>query len=246
MDSLKILIVEDELITAVDIQETLEKAGHQITVIARNFDDAIASLKTQIPDLALIDVNLGDASFDGIYTAKELLKLQLMPIIYLTGNSENQTFQRAKNTLPAAYLLKPFRNKELALQIELAYYHYKVNFKSTTNPSTSESIFLPFDKGLKKIIKDDVVYLKADGSYVKLFLENNSNHCLFSMNLGYLAQYFATPNFYRLSRSTLINLNHLERLERDQIYMKGHEISIKIPEGARGDLLKKLAIIRTP
>jgi DNA-binding LytR/AlgR family response regulator len=246
MDSLKILIVEDELITAVDIQETLEKAGHQITVIARNFDDAIASLKTQIPDLAIIDVNLGDTSFDGIYTAKELLKLQLMPIIYLTGNSENQTFQRAKDTLPAAYLLKPFRNKELALQIELAYYHYKVNFKSTTNPSTSESVFLPFDKGLKKIIKDDVVYLKADGSYVKLFLENNSNPCLFSMNLGYLAQYFTTPNFYRLSRSTLINLNHLERLERDQIYMKSHEISLQIPEGGRGDLLKKLAIIRTP
>jgi DNA-binding LytR/AlgR family response regulator len=245
MDSLKILIVEDEVITAADIQETLEKAGHKIIVIARNFDDAIASLQKHQPDLAIIDVTLRGSSLDGIHTAKELLKLHTMPIIYLTANSESETFQRAKDTLPAAYLLKPFRHTELALQVELAYYHYKVNLKPAADPSTAKDVFLPFDKGLIKIVKNDVVYLKADGAYVKLFLVDNTSY-LFSMNLGYLAQYFSTENFYRLSRSLLINLNHLERLERDQLYLHNQENPIQIPDGSRADLMKKLAVIRTP
>ena len=246
MDSLKILIVEDEIITATDIQETLEKSGHQITAIARNFEDAFASLKNKIPDLAIIDINLKGSQLDGVQIAIELLKLHSMPIIYLTGNSENQTFQRAKETLPAAYLLKPFRHNELSLQIELAYYHYKVNLKSKSDPTTSENVFLPFDKGLIKINKNDVLFLKADGAYVKIFLINNTEPILFSMNLGYLAQYFVTINFYRLSRSILINLNHLERLERDQLYLKNLETPLQIPDGGRSELLKKIAVIRTP
>lgn len=246
MDSLKILIVEDEIITAVDIQETLEKSGHQVTAIARNFEDAFSSLKSQIPDLAIIDINLRGSQMDGIQTASELLKIHAMPIIYLTGNSENQTFQRAKETLPAAYLLKPFRHNELSLQVELAYYHYKVNLKPKSDPSTSENVFLPFDKGLIKINKNDVLYLKAEGSYVNIFLVNSTDPYLFSMNLGHLAQYFATSNFYRLSRSILINLNHLERLERDQLYLKNLEIPLQIPDGGRSELLKKIAVIRTP
>ena len=245
MNSLKILIVEDEIITAADIEETLEKAGHQITAIVRNFNEAMASVKTQQPDLAILDITLKDSS-DGIYTASELLKLHPMPIIYLTANSESQTFQRAKDTLPAAYLLKPFRHDELALQVELAYYNYKANLKSPNDPSVSEAVFLPFDKGLKKIIKQDVLYLKADGAYVKVFLMNETAPYLFSMNLGHLAQYFSTSNFYRLSRSLLINLNHLERLERDQLYMLNQEHPIQIPEGSRSELIKKITVIRTP
>ena len=115
MTVLKILIVEDEIMTGIDMKETLEKAGHTITAIARNSDEAIASLTKQLPDVAIVDVMLRASAYDGVQTAAELVKLHPMPIIYLTANSENQTFQRAKDTSPAAYLLKPFRHNELAL-----------------------------------------------------------------------------------------------------------------------------------
>ncbi|RYU97471.1 response regulator [Emticicia agri] len=246
MSVLKILIVEDEVMTGVDIKETLEKAGHTITAIARNSDEAIVSLKKQLPDMAIVDIILKDSVYDGIQTASELLKLHAMPIIYLTANSESQTFQRAKDTSPAAYLLKPFRHHELALQIELAYHNYKANSTANSNPIVAEAIFLPFDKGLKKLIKQEVLYLKADGSYVKVYMISETNPYLFSMNLGHLAQYFSTPNFYRLSRSLLINLNCIERIERDYLYMRNQESPIQIPEGNKTDLMKKLAVIRTP
>ena len=246
MSVLKILIIEDEVMTAVDIKETLEKAGHIITAIARNADEAFASLKKQLPDLAIIDIILRASTNDGIQIAAELTKMHPMPIIYLTANSENQTFQRAKDTSPAAYLLKPFRHNELALQVELAYHNYTANVSSNPNPINAETIFLPFDKGLKKLIKQDVLYLKADGSYVKVYLVDEANPYLFSMNLGHLAQYFSSPNFFRLSRSLMINLNYIERIERDHIYMRSHESAIQIPEGNKTELMKKLAVIRTP
>lgn len=246
MSTLKVLIVEDEVMTGVDIKETLEKAGHTITAIARNIEETIDSLKKQLPDIAIVDIMLRASAYDGIQTAIELVKMHPMPIIYLTANSETQTFQRAKDTSPAVYLLKPFRHNELALQIELAYHNYKANLPTNSNPIVAEAIFLPFDKGLIKLIKQDVLYLKADGSYVKVYLREEANPYLFSMNLGHLAQYFSTPNFYRLSRSLLINLNCIERIERDHLYMRNQESPIHIPEGNKTELIKQLAVIRTP
>lgn len=242
MEKWKILIVEDELITAVDIKETLEKAGHQIIAVARDFKEAMAAVKRQLPDLAMIDIRLEDSTMDGIGVGKELLNLHFMPIIYLTANSESETFQRAKETLPAAYLLKPFRHRELAMQVELAY----TNRKSSTNSLDSEHLYLPINKGYEKIAQADVLYLLADGSYTKVFMLNEEVPLLVSMNLGHLAQYFTAPHFYRLSRSLLINLSHLGRIERNQLWLENHKLPIPVPDVNRAELLRRLKIVRTP
>lgn len=246
METLRILVVEDYGLTAEDIKETLEEAGHEVIGIAKNFDEALLILKDQDIDLAIVDIKLEDSTADGIATAQALVKIKPIPIIYLTASTESKTFQRAKLTLPAAYLLKPFRHNELAMQVELAYHHYQVNSKPMSVPATAEAVFLPYDKGLKKINKQDVLYLKAEGAYVKVFLVNNPEHMLFSMNLGYLAQFFNTSNFYRLSRSLYINLTYLEKLEKNMLYLHQSKNPIQISEEVRAELIKQLAVIRTP
>lgn len=247
MNSLKILIVEDEIITATDIKETLEKVGHQVIAMARNYHDAITAIKHQIPDIALIDIHLGVGNSDGISVAKELLAHHPIPIIYLTAHSEVPTFQRAKETLPAAYLLKPFRQQELAMQVELAYYHFQANRKGVSHPAASEDLYLPIDKkGYEKIVKNDVVCLKAEGAYVKIFLHHEKKTPTVAMNIGYLEQFFPAPNFYRLSRSYLININHIERMISNEIHLSNYPTPITIPEGSRKDFLNKLPLVRSP
>ena len=76
-----------------------------------------------------------------IEIAREIAKNYVIPFVFLTANSEIQTFERAKLTNPAAYLLKPFRHRELVFQIELAYNHYWMNKNSESNPAKAESIF---------------------------------------------------------------------------------------------------------
>lgn len=242
MESLKVLIVEDELIAAVDLKETLELAGHKVTAIARNVEETTKAVIQTLPDIVLMDINLNGSKGDGVFIAKELKKKYSFPIIFLTGDQDKETFKRAKETLPSAYILKPFKPNELPYQVELAYYHFK-NQSSPINPKLADDIYLPSSKGLTKINKNDVIYLKANGSYVNVFLKNESESLLFSMNLGYLAQFFP-ENFHQISRSYVINLNYIENIDSQKIKLKGIAESIQIPESKKAALFKILPIVR--
>lgn len=246
MNSLSILIVEDHMTTAAGIQETLEKAGHRVTALARNFGEAVSSARRFPPDLAIIDIHLEgkELSTDGISTARELLNHRLIPIIYLTAHLESTTVQRALETFPSAYLSKPFRPAELVIQVELAYRNIVSNGRQPVDPAVADSVFLPNGKVYERMDKKQVLYLRADRAYTNIYLIGEDKPRLVALNLGYLTQYFPASNFHRISRSLVVNLNHIRHLESDQLLMSDKTV-VSIPEGSRPDLLKKLAIIRT-
>lgn len=240
MPALNILIVEDQSLIAFDIRETLEKAGHTITAIARNFREAVDSARKTPPDIAIVDIILENSHGDGITLVRELQRDRWIPFIYLTANSEIATFERARETNPAAYLLKPFRHSELAFQVELAYLN---QHRKEALTDVSDSLYVPLDNGYDRIRKNDVVYLQANGSYVRVFLEGREKPHLLTMNLGHLIQYFQAPHFFRLSRSLCINIQHITRIESQQVWLDGH--ILPIPEGARADLLRRVTVVKT-
>lgn len=244
MHQLNILLVEDEPTTAASVQQALERAGHRITGSARNFTEAVASARRHPPDLAIIDIELGNSSADGLQTARELLSQRWIPIIYLTGHSESTMVQRAMETSPMAYLLKPFRPDQLAIEVEVAYRNFLPNGERLTDPVRADSVLLPHGKAYVRIVKQDVLYIRASGAYTNIYLLNEESPHLASLNLGYLAQYFPAPTFHRISRSLIVNLNQIVRLESNQLWMST-QIVVPIPEGSRVDLVKKLPIIRT-
>ena len=244
MKSLNILIVEDNTITAMDLRETLEGAGHRITVTARTFQSALKSIIANPADLALIDIELEGSTANGIDTAKELLAHHDMPIIYLTANSEPKTFQSAKETRPAAYLLKPFRAEELLFNIEVAYHYFHSILANPTGESVSDHLFLPVGKGHEKIQLDEVLYVKADGAYVKVVMADKQTHTV-STNLSHLEQYFRTPNFFRLSRFHLINLDYIKRLKDNGLVLSDGTTVLPVPTTSRKELMKRLTVVKT-
>ncbi len=248
MKPLKILIIEDELVTAYDLRESLEQAGHEVTGIARNLSKALQLVRTNPPNLALIDIHLDHSPEDGIGIAQQLLERHNMPIIYLTSHSEQQTVARAQQTRPAAYLLKPFRHQELAIQIELAYLNYQATQDTAPDPYISESLYLPIKegKGHMRVVKNEVLYIKASRSYMEVYSVNASEMQLFTMPLGHIAQFFTTKNFYRVSQSILVNLNHVEQLEKGFFYVRGRKEGVAFAESQYQAFKKQLAIIQTP
>lgn len=120
----KILIIEDEAIVALDIRSALEKLGFEVTDIASNYDEALSSVKRIKPDILLSDINL-IGSKDGIEAVQDIQKLKNIPIIYLTAYSDDKTIQRAIQTNPIGYLLKPFKRDELKSTIFLGI--HKIN-----------------------------------------------------------------------------------------------------------------------
>lgn len=243
---MKVIIVEDEIITATDLKHTLEKRGYQVLAICKTYDETLRVLESDIPDLLLIDIKLRLSGMDGIKIAEAVNANNDIPIIFLTSQTDHSTFERAKNLNPAAYLFKPFRPGELVYQIELAYQHYQINKSDSTSPLTSESIFFPYHKGLRKIVKTKILLIKAEGSYVNIYIEEEAKPFLFTMNIGYIHQFFPSPKFFKLGRSYILNLDKIERIESDYIYFERTELSVPIPQSQKQLLLKQLALTKTP
>ena len=121
MSIIKILIVEDEPIVALDIKNTLIKLGYSITDIVANYDDAIESVSLNEPDIIFMDIHL-ENSRNGIEIAKEIAKSKNISIIYLTAFSDDDTMQKAIETNPISYIIKPFKREELKSSILLSIY----------------------------------------------------------------------------------------------------------------------------
>jgi len=115
----KILIVEDEMLVALDLERRLLRLGYNVCNIVPDGAEAVRLAETDRPDLILMDVMLQDGT-DGIEAAKQIRATQDIPIIYLTANADEHTLQRAQATLPSSYLLKPFKERELQISIEMA------------------------------------------------------------------------------------------------------------------------------
>ena len=115
----KILIVEDDLISANILKRMLVNAGFNVTGIITNSNDAVLSVETTKPDLILMDIVIkGD--IDGIQTAIIIKEKFDIPVIYLTSDSSAETIDKAKISEPFGYLIKPVSEKVLLTNIELS------------------------------------------------------------------------------------------------------------------------------
>ncbi|WP_048190318.1 histidine kinase dimerization/phosphoacceptor domain -containing protein [Methanobacterium sp. SMA-27] len=120
MSDIKILLVEDESVEAMELKRTLEFLGYEVPYIASDSEEAVNKALEIMPGLVLMDIILkGDS--DGIEAASKIKKLNI-PLIYLTAHSEEPTIERVKLTEPYGYIIKPYNINELKYTIELALY----------------------------------------------------------------------------------------------------------------------------
>jgi PAS domain S-box-containing protein len=113
------MIVEDELLVARDLRETLEDLGYTVVASVANGEDAVATARALYPTAILMDIRLAGA-MDGIQAATRIRAECDIPIVFLTAHSSDETLRRATLTDPFGYLVKPFRAAELRCAIEVA------------------------------------------------------------------------------------------------------------------------------
>ena len=110
-----ILIVEDEVIIADSIKNSLKKHGYRVAYLAASGEKALQIAEKENPDLVLMDIVL-KGELDGINAADQIRKQLGIPVIFLTAYSNNEIFQSAKITEPFGYITKPFDDKQLVLE----------------------------------------------------------------------------------------------------------------------------------
>ncbi len=115
----KILIVEDETIIALDIKRTLSNLGYAVPAVISSAEKALDKIAEIQPDLVLMDIML-KGSMDGVEAADRLRKQHQIPVVYLTAHTDSKTLERAKETQPFGYIVKPFEERDVHTTVEMA------------------------------------------------------------------------------------------------------------------------------
>jgi PAS domain S-box-containing protein len=126
MASARIMVVEDEQITAADIDDMLTALGYSVIAAVASGEEALRKAAEDPPDLVLMDIRL-KGKCDGIETALQLRQRFDIPVIYLTAHADQETLNRAKLAEPLGYLVKPFQEADLQASLQMALYKHEVD-----------------------------------------------------------------------------------------------------------------------
>jgi DNA-binding LytR/AlgR family response regulator len=232
MSTIKILIVEDELIIAEDIRMELEGLGYEVVGIAASYDEALDIFLSKHPDVMLVDILIAGEK-DGIELALTIRKQEDVPLIFLTSHADKGTVERAKQAKPDAYLVKPFERADLFTAIEIAFFNY-VNKKprDTSDESIEEknnfilkdSIFIKKDYLLIKVRFDEIRWFKAEGNYIELYCPGKKYLVRSSMR-EFLAK-LPPAIFVQTHKSYAVNLDHIDSIDHSTVYIGKEEIPI--------------------
>ncbi len=143
----QILVVEDEVVIARDIEDCLENLGYSVAAIAHSGVEAIAKTEQLRPNLVLMDIRL-EGEMDGIQAAEQIWGKYKIPIIYVTGFSDKNTLERAKLTRPFGYILKPVEERELYVAIETALQQYQASQEIQNREQWLETVLRDIGDGV--------------------------------------------------------------------------------------------------
>ncbi|MBL7817568.1 MAG: response regulator [Saprospiraceae bacterium] len=248
---IKLLIVEDEMIIGAKISLQLSNLGYEVTGILPRGEEAILHITENAPDIVLLDINL-KGKIDGIETALQIQKIADIPIIYLTANSDENTFNRAKSTRPYAFIAKPFKQLDLQRAIELTISRMIENQQTKIEivPQTmddmdenandsyilSDRIFVKHKEKMVKIFLTEILYIEADRNYSHIFTKNKEY--ILTITLKIIEEKLPLQHFIRVHRSYIVNLLQIDEVAENHVIIGQKAIPLSI--AMREDLLKRL------
>ncbi len=148
-----ILLVEDNVIVAFDMQQRLQQLGYSVQGIVASGEEAVETVARQEPSLILMDIFL-EGRMDGIEAAQKILERSQIPIIFLTGHDDEETLGRAKITETFGYIIKPAKPRDLHVAIEIALYKHAA---SQALQKSEQQYRLLFDSMLNGFALHEVV-----------------------------------------------------------------------------------------
>ncbi|MCB0685368.1 MAG: response regulator [Saprospiraceae bacterium] len=224
MNTFRVMIVEDEPLVAFDLKMQLEKTGLSITHVFESGEEILEVLKSEVPDLILMDVQL-QGSLDGIDTAHEINRKYDIPILFLTANTDKATFDRAKLTFPHGFLSKPFRIKDVLHAIDLT---LELEKSATENTSSekylADRVFIRTNDYLEKVMYSDILFIEADGAYAKIVTEVKT--FILSQTLKKIQSKIPAPYLMKVHRSFAINTEKVDKISDSFVLIGNHKIPV--------------------
>ena len=241
MERTKILIVEDEALIADNLAATIEELNYEVTDICSNAEDALKSIKKNTPEICLLDVNI-EGEIDGIDLAEIIHKKIQVQHIFLTSFSDQTTIERAKKTVPAAYIIKPYTSKEVEVNLALAQHRSKegaVNPSSGIISNENDSFYIKEKHELKKIRYNEISYCEAAEHYTVLY--TSKDKYVLNQSIASVFEKLENTGFIKVHRSYFVRLKEIESIGPNYIIIQGKEIPLS--QNNRLELLAKINVI---
>ncbi|MEI6655669.1 MAG: PAS domain S-box protein [Verrucomicrobiota bacterium] len=140
MSSLSILIVEDEAIVAEDLARKIRQLGYAVAGMCATGEEAVELTRQQRPALVLMDIHLA-GRMDGVAAAELIHRECHLPVLFLTAHSDAGTVERARKAEAFGYILKPFDERDLHIQIEMALYKHAAELRLRESAARFRSLF---------------------------------------------------------------------------------------------------------
>lgn len=222
MAAVTILIVEDELIIAEDMAMKLATMGYSVAGTAMDFEEAIELLADATPDIALLDINLGENK-SGIDVAKHIRQNYNIPIVFITSNTHPAIIQEVAEYKPNGYLVKPYKKEELFASIEVALSNFLSADEQAVKEAFKDTLFIKDQHIYLKLKHSDIQWLKAEGNYTMIHTAKKKH--LVRGKLKEL-QAMLPATFFRLHKSYVVNLRMVEAVQPTAVTVADEEVPL--------------------
>lgn len=233
MSKVRLLIVEDELLIATEMASMLQDNGYAVLEIVDNTKDARRALEMYELDVILVDINLKGEE-DGISLANYISNKYAIPVIFITSLIDSKTVNRALQSKPSAFLVKPYNDHELRIAIEVAFFNFENKKVANTDDRIetqhshyllNQHFFIKENNRLERVKLEDVLWIKAEGSYVNIATAQKE-YLLTTDTLGSIMKKMDCPWLMRVHRSFAVNFNEVEAIEGNNLHLNKKNIPI--------------------
>ena len=225
---ISVLLVEDDLLIGAHIADILKKQGYDVVDNLIKGEDVPGFIATNQVDVILMDINLA-GQLDGIEAAKIVNQTSKIPVVFLTSNVDDASFQKAKEAFPIGFIGKPFKAEELLRTLELIF--NQADFGDGDSESQEapqeflkDRIFVRDKDKMVKLNLNDILYVEAGRNYCQVFTKLKTY--TLSIPLIKFAKKLESNIFLRIHRSFLINVDAVEALDDHFATINGNPIPL--------------------
>lgn len=214
----KIFIIEDDIDLADNIAEILKFHSFDVVGKENSAENSFRLITEANPDIVLMDIVLV-GKIDGIQLAEQIREKLEIPIIFITGNSDQSYLQRISNIDNDSFILKPFTIDVLITTINLTFLKY-------LRKKAEKNILNIRDKGfLVPVDEDNIIMLKADGLYTKIHTKDKVY--LIRSILKDVVGKLSEKKFIRIHKSYLVNINYVIAFNSKEITIGEFKVPIR-------------------
>ena len=254
-ETLSVLIVEDDLSFAIELDMLVRELGYSVLSRIDNSAEAIETILTDTPDLILMDIDI-KGKLTGIEVAEKVMHLQI-PILFITSFGQDDYYNRAKATNSIGYLVKPVNKYSLRSALEIALRSIGFN-QNESKPTVEESTtkkeetnnpfplkeFLFFKKKgvFQKVKISEILYVEANDDYC--IIHTKTGNFIASQRLTQMEEVLSNYSFMKTHRSYLVNLKAITSVNVNDNLVILHDKQVPFSRSKKEGLLKQINMIK--